>query len=214
MSRYLNSYYANKIGMDKNDLKTKLISTATGLFAERGLHGVSIRELSKAAGVSISMISYYFGGKEGLYSSVLQEQFSCFEHIEEITNVDSEAVTKIEAYIRWTITRHRNNPYLLRFYTSELTNPTRYFSSLVQPAIAKVLRVLTKIISDGVSSNHFRKDLNPADTVLAIAGMVNYYFLSSLATQEFINHSPKRDEELIRHYMDIFTKGILSNSGM
>ncbi len=196
--------------MDKNELRNKLISNATRLFAERGLNGVSIRELSKAAGVSISMISYYFGGKEGLYSSVLQEQFSSFEHIEEINKADSEALAKIEAYIRWIIVRHRNNPYLLRFYTSELTNPTQFFSLIVQPAIGKVIQILVQIIEEGISKKILRKDLNPVDTVLAMAGMVNYYFLSTLATQELINHSPQRDEELIRHYMDIFIKGILS----
>ncbi|MBW4056204.1 MAG: TetR/AcrR family transcriptional regulator [Proteobacteria bacterium] len=195
--------------MDKNELRNKLISIATRLFAERGLNGVSIRELSKAAGVSISMISYYFGGKEGLYSSVLQEQFSSFGHIEEITTTDAEALVKIESYIRWIIVRYRNNPYLLRYYTSELTNPTQFFSLIVQPAIGKVIQVLVQIIEEGISNNIFRKDLNPVDTVLAMAGMVNYYILSTLATQELINHSPERDEELIRHYMDIFTKGIL-----
>lgn len=196
--------------MEKNDLRNKLILTATRLFAERGLNGVSIRELSKAAGVSISMISYYFGGKESLYSSVLQEQFSSFDHIEEINKTGSEALAKIEAYIRWIFVRHRNNPYLLRFYTSELTNPTQFFPLIVQPAIGKVIQILVQIIEEGMSKNKFRKDLNPVDTVLAMAGMVNYYFLSTLATQELVNHSPERDEELIRHYMDIFTKGILS----
>ena len=195
--------------MDKNDLRNKLISIATRLFAERGLNGVSIRELSKAAGVSISMISYYFGGKEGLYYSVLQEQFSSFEDINDINNADAEALSKIEAYIRWIIVRHRNNPYLLRFYTSELTNPTQFFPLIVQPAIGKVIQILVRIIEEGISQNKFRKDLNPVDTVLAMAGMVNYYFLSTLATQELINHSPERDEALIKHYMDIFTKGIL-----
>jgi len=196
--------------MDKNDRRNKLIFTATRLFAERGLNGVSVRELSKSAGVSISMISYYFGGKDGLYSSVLHEQFSSFEYIEEIKKTDSEPLQKIEAYLRWIIVRHRNNPYLLRFYTSELTNPTRYFSSIVQPAIGKIIQILINIIEAGISNNYFRKDLNPVDTVLAMAGMVNYYFLSTLATQEFISHSPERDEELIRHYMDIFTRGILN----
>lgn len=195
--------------MDKGDCRNKLISTATRLFAERGLNGVSIRELSKAAGVSISMISYYFGGKEGLYSSVLQEQFSGFEYIEEIKRIDAGPLKKLEEYIRWTIVRHRNNPYLLRFYTSELTNPTRYFSSIVQPAIGKVIQILINILEEGISNTNFRNDLNPVDTVLAMAGMVNYYFLSTLATKDFISHSPERDEELIRHYMDIFTKGIL-----
>jgi|SRR5450631_1288046 len=196
--------------MEKNDLRNKLLSIATRLFAERGLNGVSIREIAKAAGVSISMISYYFGGKEGLYSSVLQEQFSGFAHIEEINKADSEALSKIEAYIRWIIVRHRDKPHLLRFYTSELTNPTQFFPLIVQPAIENVIQILIQIVEEGISKNKFRKDLNPADTVLAMAGMVNYYFLSTLATQKLINHSPERDEVLIRHYMDIFTKGILS----
>ena len=196
--------------MDKNDLRNNIISIATRLFAERGINGVSIRQLSQSAGVSISMISYHFGGKEGLYSSVLQEQFSGFDHIEEINKADSEALEKIEAYIRWIIVRHQNNPYLLRFYTSELTNPTQFFPLIVQPAIEKVIHILVQIIEDGIAKNKFRKDLNPVDTVLAMAGMVNYYFLSTLATQAIIKHSPERDEVLVRHYMDIFTKGILS----
>jgi TetR/AcrR family transcriptional regulator len=195
--------------MDKKDFKSTLISTATRLFAERGLNGVSIRELSTAAGVSISMISYYFEGKEGLYASVLKEQFSCFEYMDTIKESDSEPLEKIEAYIRWSIQRHRDYPFLLRYYTSELTNPTRYFSVIVQPTIEHALHILIDIIQMGIDKKQFRGELNPEDTALAMAGMVNYYFLSTLATQEFINHSPARDEELIRHYMDIFTKGFL-----
>lgn len=196
--------------MDKNEYRNRLISTATRLFAERGLNGVSIRELSKAAGVSISMISYYFGGKEGLYSSVLEEQFSCFDYIDEIAKMAAEPLEKIEEYIRWTIRRNRNNPYLLRFYTSELTNPTRYFPLIVQPAIGKVIQILIEIVEEGISRKQLREGLNSVDTVLAIASVGNYYFLSTLATQEFISHSSERDEELVKHYMDIFVKGILS----
>jgi TetR/AcrR family transcriptional regulator len=195
--------------MDKKDYRSTLIDTATRLFAERGLHGVSIRELSHAAGVSISMISYYFGGKEGLYSSVLQEQFACYVYIEEIRNRDASPLEKIEDYIRWTVRRHRDQPYLLRFYTSELTNPTRFFSEIVQPAVGRVIQVLIEIVKEGIARGQFREGLNPVDTVLVMAAMANYYFLSTLATETFINHSPERDEELIQHYLDIFTKGIL-----
>ena len=194
--------------MDKNVYKKSIIATATRLFAERGLHGVSIRELSTAANVSISMISYYFVGKEGLYSSVLQEQFACFEYIQTIKERNSEPIEKIEEYIRWSIQRNREYPYLLRFYTSELTNPTKHFSEIVQPALAKALYILVEIIKEGIDKKQFRKELNPEDTALAMAGMVNYYFLSTLASEGFVNHSPERDEELIQHYMDIFTKGL------
>ncbi|WP_243373428.1 TetR/AcrR family transcriptional regulator [Geotalea sp. SG265] len=196
--------------MAKKDYRNNLIETATRLFAERGLNGVSIRELSKAAEVSISMISYHFGGKEGLYSLVLQEQFACFEQIEAIREMQDSPVAKIEAYIRWSIRRFREYPYLMRFYTSELTNPTPYFATIVDPAIKKIIRILMEIIEEGTCLGHFRKGLGAGDTVLAIVGMVNYYFLSTLATREIVSHSPERDDEVIRHYMDLFGKGILA----
>ena len=196
--------------MQNLDYRNRLITTATRLFAERGLHGVSVRELASSAGVSISMISYYFGGKEGLYSSVLEEQFACYTYIEEIRNKDAVPLVKIEDYIRWTVRRHRNQPYLLRFYTSELTNPTRFFPEIVQPAISKVIKILIEIVEEGIARKEFRSSINPVDTVLVMAAMANYYFLSTLATEEFINHSAERDEELVQHYLDIFTKGILN----
>lgn len=194
--------------MDQRDCKNRLIAVATRLFAERGLHGVSVRELSKTAGVSISMVSYYFDGKEGLYSSVLEEQFSCFNYIEDIRDMDALPLKKLEEYIRWSIRRHREKPYLMRFYTSELTNPTDGFAKIVQPAIERVIQVLVKIIVEGIQTKQLRPGLNPEDTALAMAGMVNYYFLSTLATQKLVNHSPERDAELIMNYMEIFTKGI------
>ncbi len=195
--------------MTKQDCRTKLVEIGTQLFAERGLYGVSIRELSQAAGVSISMVSYYFGGKEGLYAAVLQEQFSCFDQIEELRQSGTEPLCVIESYLRWTLQRHRNNPHLLRFYTSELTNPTCFFTSIVSPAINKVIRVLTDVIENGISQGLFRKEIHAVNASLALAGMVNYFFLSLLATESLISHSPEQDEQLVQQYLLIFTNGII-----
>lgn len=196
--------------MTKVDARSRLLEVGTQLFAERGLHGVSIRALSQAAGVSISMISYYFGGKEGLYAAVLQEQFACFDQIDDIQHQVSGPLGVIEGYLRWTIQRHRNNPRLLRFYTSELTNPTSYFSTIVAPAIHKVIRILVDVIDEGVRLGQFRQDVHAVNAALALAGMVNYFFLSTLATENLISHSPEQDEPLIRQYLEIFTRGIVA----
>ena len=51
--------------------KGKILSVATKLFAEKGFDGVGIRELCQEAGVNISMISYYFGGKKELYQAII-----------------------------------------------------------------------------------------------------------------------------------------------
>lgn len=195
--------------MQKVDCRKKLLEVGTRLFAERGLYGVSIRELSQAAGASISMISYYFGGKNGLYSAVLEEQFACFKQIEEFRLQGAEPLNVIEAYLRWTIQRHRNHPHLLRFYTSELTNPTPCFTTIVSPAMNKVFRILVEVVEEGVRRGKFRRDINAVNAVLALAGMINYFFLSGLATEGLISHSPEQDDQLVSQYLAIFTRGIM-----
>jgi TetR/AcrR family transcriptional regulator len=195
--------------MADNDCRANLIAAAIPLFAAKGLNGVSVRELATAAGVNLSMISYYFGGKEGLYAAVLTEQFAILEQIGEIEQMEIDTLQKFELYVRATVSRYRKNPYLLRFYTSELTNPTACFETIVKPAIKGVVQILLETFTDGLSHEKFRKGLDPTDTVLALAGMINFYFLLEPATAELVDHSAERDEQLICHIMDIFTRGIL-----
>jgi TetR/AcrR family transcriptional regulator len=192
-----------------NDCRENIIAATVPLFAAKGLNGVSVRELAGAAGVNLSMISYYFGGKEGLYAAVLTEQFAILGKLEEIEQMEIDTLQKFELYVRATVSRYRKSPYLLRFYTSELTNPTASFETIVKPAIKKVVQMLLDTFSDGLSHKQFRDGLDPADTVLALAGMINFYFLLEPATAELVDHASGRDEELIRHIMDIFTRGVL-----
>ena len=49
-----------------------ILFAAEKLFAEHGFQGTSTREISKAANVNISMISYYFGSKEKLYEKLVE----------------------------------------------------------------------------------------------------------------------------------------------
>jgi TetR/AcrR family transcriptional regulator len=195
--------------MADNDCRVALLAVATPLFAEKGFNGVSVREIAGFAGVNVSMISYYFGGKEGLYGAVLTEQFAVLSRVAEIAQMDTDPLNKFELYVRATVARYRRNPFLLRFYTSELTNPTPCFTTIVKPAIQGVVKILQEFFTDGLSHHQFREGLDPTDTALALAGMINFYFLLEPATGELVDHSPERDEQLIRHIMDIFKNGVL-----
>ena len=195
--------------MADKDCRATLIAVATPLFAEKGFHGVSVRELAKSAGMNLSMISYYFGGKEALYAAVLNEQFATLRQVPEIRNMETDPLVKLELYVRSTVARYRKQPYLLRFYTSELTNPTPCFETIIKPAIRGVLHALRETVVEGLSSGQFLQGLDPMDTALALVGMINFYFLLEPVTAELVHRSPDRDEVLIRHLMDIFTKGVL-----
>jgi AcrR family transcriptional regulator len=56
-----------------DEVRAKLIATATELYGARGTHAVSAREIQRAAGVlNEAAVRYYFGDKLGLLSACLQ----------------------------------------------------------------------------------------------------------------------------------------------
>ncbi len=57
----------------KNNARTCLIAAASKLFARQGKDKTSTRDIAEESKVNISMISYHFGGKEGLYKQVITD---------------------------------------------------------------------------------------------------------------------------------------------
>ena len=52
--------------------REQLIAAAETLFAERGIEGVSLREINAAAGQrNASSIQYHFGNRDGLLAAVI-----------------------------------------------------------------------------------------------------------------------------------------------
>ena len=79
--------------------RSLLVAAATPLFARKGLHGVSVRELARAAGVNLAMVSYHFGGKEGLYAAVVEEQFASLRQMAEVARLDISPAEKFHSYL-------------------------------------------------------------------------------------------------------------------
>jgi AcrR family transcriptional regulator len=54
----------------------RLLAAASDLFARRGFHGTSIRDIAELAGANVAAGHYHYGSKEGLYLEVLRYQFA------------------------------------------------------------------------------------------------------------------------------------------
>lgn len=57
---------------DPEATKARILDAATQLFASQGRAGTGLREIAAEAGVSQSLVSHYFGGKDRLYRAVLR----------------------------------------------------------------------------------------------------------------------------------------------
>jgi len=58
--------------------KQRILDAATALFAAKGFAGVGVREIARASGVNIAMISYYFGGKTGILKAIFEIFFESY----------------------------------------------------------------------------------------------------------------------------------------
>ena len=57
----------------------RLLDAAERLFAEHGIAGVSLRNITAAAGVNVASAHYYFGSKEGLVEAIFQRRMGAME---------------------------------------------------------------------------------------------------------------------------------------
>ena len=63
---------------EAGEVRERLLSGATELFASKGYAATTVREIVERAGVTKPALYYYFRSKEGLYLDLMREPFSKF----------------------------------------------------------------------------------------------------------------------------------------
>lgn len=106
-----------------NDKRTRILDTATGVFAEKGFMGANINIIAKEAGVSIGAMYNYFDTKEDLFLTTIDYLHDFLE--KELVNAVSEEFgffESLEAMIREAVlgaTKYRNRTRLYLSTTAE-----------------------------------------------------------------------------------------------
>src|SRR5213593_3332676 len=81
----------------------KILAHATNVFCEKGYEGASMRDLSRASGMSLAGLYYYFESKEKLLYLIQRHSFTT---ILESLRRRLERITDPEARIRVFILNH------------------------------------------------------------------------------------------------------------
>jgi AcrR family transcriptional regulator len=117
----------------RGDTRLKLITAAEKLFGEKGIHGVTLKEINAAAGQrNESALHYHFGSKSALVEAILLQRAT---YIDEVRQERVEALLKagnegdLSAVLRATflpmtdLLAHEDGVRFVRFLAQVLNDP-------------------------------------------------------------------------------------------
>jgi AcrR family transcriptional regulator len=99
------------VAQTSEDIPTRLKRAASELFAAGGPDGTTVDEIARSAGVNRERVYAYFGGKDGLFATVLGEELLA---IAEAVPLDAASVAEIGAFAGKLFDYHSKNPQLHR----------------------------------------------------------------------------------------------------
>jgi TetR/AcrR family transcriptional regulator len=154
-------------------VKERLMASARPLFAERGFNRASVRDIARAAGANPAAVSYYFGGKEGLYRAVLEDAWGELErHFEGLLSEHTEPMAKIEIFVRGLFAFHAENPFMIRFINREMADPTPCFEAVIVPHVTRVAGALRAALSEAAERGEIERGTDPSLAALLLARRV------------------------------------------
>ncbi len=155
-------------------------------FAARGYAGARVGDIAERAGVNKQLITYYFGGKEGLYQAVRQRWLERESAISDPALPLAEVVTN---YLREALHDPRGVRLLMWRALSDVS------PSVDQPLTADDIADTRRRQERG----EIAADLDPAALRLALLGMVAVPVLLSGQVRELFGMDA-RSAEFERHY--------------
>jgi len=183
----------------------RILLRAAQIFAEQGFEGASIRDISRATGISLSGLYYYFKSKQQLLYLI---QNNAFTLILDRLRVRLRSVQEPRVRLRVLVLNH------VEYFLSHpnemkvLSHEEEALGAPYEEEIAAIKRryyALAREIFDGVASAGLTSGLNPRVAVLSLFGMMNWVYKW---------HNPKVDpngEQLTDTIVGIFLHGVLAD---
>lgn len=164
------------------DARMHLLQTALTLFAQKGFHATSIRELCQTAQVNLSSIKYYFGDKAGLYREVLLWAFS--QMAESFGQLDQESLSLDQALLQVVqpLLQPADQPeqpldmLLMRLYLFEMIQPSSMLPDILLQTVAPVHQAFCRVLARHCGAHEI--DAGIHQLAFAIGAMAHDYCMS------------------------------------
>lgn len=192
----------------KEDSRHLLLSAAKKLFAQKGFEGTSVKDICDEAGVNVSMVSYYFQGKENLYQNILEEfgteRLEAAVRILKAPTSTQELQVRMQMFIDEMFRCHVENPETTQIIHRECTQNFAHIQKIFEKTFLNVHATLIKFFKDAKSKGLILKKRDPQILATIFMGQIVHIARINAMAKNYTNMSI--DNEKDREY---FSKEIL-----
>jgi len=181
----------------------EILTHATEVFRKKGYQGASMRDLSRASGMSLAGLYYYFESKERLLFLIQKHTFTT---IVERLKARLEGVSDAEECIRIFILNHLEYFLANQAAMKVLSHEAEVLKNGFAAEVAAIKREYYRICVGLLDGLKRERDLQFSTriAVLSLFGMMNWIYTW---------HNPRVDADaasMAREMADIFLRGVVT----
>lgn len=151
-------------GSSHEDAREALLKAAIPLFAKKGYNGTSVKDIADKAGVNVSLVSYHFDGKEGLYRTCIEafgkNRLAATERILQPASTREEFRVRLEMLIDDITIWFEEEPDLCSIVQREAQMGFQTTRDVFEQTFIKIFTTFLKFVEAGQKKRFLRSDID------------------------------------------------------
>ena len=186
---------------DPERTRAEILDVATAEFARLGYAGARVDEIAARTRTTKRMIYYYFGGKEQLFTAVLERAYLEIRVKEQELDVAHlDPVSAIRRLVELTFDHHEAHPDFIRLVSIENIHEAEHMaaSQMLSTLNSPAIEVLGPILEAGRAQGVFTAQVEAVDLHAMISSfcffrVANRYTFRTLFDRDLVD--PRRRED-------------------
>ncbi|AFM42479.1 transcriptional regulator [Desulfosporosinus acidiphilus SJ4] len=202
-------------GQRSEESRGRILSSATRIFAEKGLDGARIDEIAEDAGINKRMLYHYYGSKEDLYVEVLRYNYEkIYTLSKNAFNLGDDPKENVTRAVRAYFYFLAQNEDFVRLTSWEALNRGRFAKKVIPQFFDLVELEFVDIIKNGIKRNFIRPDTDIRQVIVSVQALCLAYFNRREIVQPLWQEDLLSEEMLevrLQHILALIFDGIFSH---
>jgi AcrR family transcriptional regulator len=191
------------------DTANRILIQAMRIFLEKGYHGTSIDDITRAAGLTKGALYWHFSSKEDLLKRIVEEFERRFLNglIQAVKDAQGDILDKMEKFFRYNAAFSYYNRELCVSFTTlaaELVGAHHGTEPEFKRIYKKYQRFLSNLILQGKKEKIFKKEIDPD-----LAALIIIAFHDGILIRWFMNRSEINGEAYVNTFKKIMLDGLM-----